>query len=230
MITANDNEISEIRLLENNEYKISKNIQQTNNGVYKIIQLNDDIFICALYGGQISLLSISNQQYSQVFQINSFKCISEICKIKNEQNKTTFAFGDGLGNGIAICQLIKISDYDYQLIQDQQRLVENGKILSIMLVNSKIIKEKGWFNVQYYDYDLNPFAFVKDYEKISLINFRNYQIIRVIDSRYIYNNKNGRLINMRIYKEGESQQIYRLFDVQRSDRSAEIREIRLRIP
>ncbi|CDW79313.1 UNKNOWN [Stylonychia lemnae] len=175
-----------------------------------------------------------------------------------EQNQYTFAFGDWK-NGIAICKLIQKGNYDYQLIQEQQRLIEKGYVRSIVLVTSntiaysdnddhclkifdieqrkqihqiKLAKHPHIFVVQDYDYELNPFAFVKDNEKISLINLRNYQIVKVIDSKYNHFlswNKNGSLINERIKKE-EAGSIYRLIDVQRDNTSVEIREIIVKLP
>ncbi|CDW72039.1 UNKNOWN [Stylonychia lemnae] len=178
----------------------------TNAVVSKIVQLNDDKFLCGLFN--------------------------------------------------AIGKFIKKSDYDYQFIQDNQRLITKGQITSIMLVNFRTIaytdsnghylkifdilkryyknsiklsESPHIFRVQEYDYETNPFAFLKDEEKISLINLRNCQIIKIIDAKYNHLmswNKNGSLINKRV--ASEDGKFYRLVDLQRDEKFFEIREIMIK--
>ncbi|CDW73484.1 UNKNOWN [Stylonychia lemnae] len=99
------------------------------------------------------------------------------------------------------------------------------KILDIekreQLYSIKLSQESHIFAVQEFDYEMNPFAFVKDEEKISLINMRNCKIVKVIDSKYGEWDKQGSLINIRISKE-QTEQTYRLFDVQRYDTFGQI--------
>ncbi|CDW83032.1 UNKNOWN [Stylonychia lemnae] len=71
---------------------------------------------------------------------------------------------------------------------------------------------------------------MKDDDQISLINFRNYQIIKVIDSNYSHYrsyNKNGSLLNERIVNQEGN--FYKFIDLQRDTVSAEIREMIIRL-
>ncbi|CDW79547.1 UNKNOWN [Stylonychia lemnae] len=173
-----------------------------------------------------------------------------MCLIRQEGNKFTFVFSDVL-NGITIGRLIKKGEYSYQFIQDNKRLVNRGQVSSIILVRLDIIaySEKDHlkifdikrkkliksiicpnyphlFKIQDYNYKQNPFAFVKSNNSISLFNLRNYQLTKVIDSKYCYISKMCSLINIRI---GNSDQKYRLIEIQRYDCQAEIREIIVKI-
>ncbi|CDW83517.1 UNKNOWN [Stylonychia lemnae] len=240
-----------------------------------MVQLNDDIFICGQNGGQITFLSIQNQQYSQTFKINKLQHINEIYLVKRDQNEYSLVLADDNSlhpKGMTIIKFVKKSDYDYQLI-DQKSLKEKEEIISIMLVKSQYIIKKNMFGesskesftiayttgnpdhslkifesrkkkqihciklqgnpyifkLEDYDYELNPIAFVKDNQRISLINLKNYQIVKVIDSKYNHlhsRRKESSLKHLRINKE-EAEKVYKLIDVQRDQdkKFVEIREI-----
>ncbi|CDW74533.1 UNKNOWN [Stylonychia lemnae] len=95
------------------------------------------------------------------------------------------------------------------------------------------------YKVDGFDYQLNPFAFIKDSNKISLINLRDFQTVEIIDS-FIGNQnndwiKNHNLLNFKIENVAEGQ-IYELIDVQdkseqmKNQNKTEIRKISIKIP
>ncbi|CDW90520.1 UNKNOWN [Stylonychia lemnae] len=74
LFIAFDKIINVISKQENNQIEVSKQVYQTKSYVSSLAKLDDDIFICGLKKHQIQLLSLSNIEYSQDFemtQINS---------------------------------------------------------------------------------------------------------------------------------------------------------------
>ncbi|CDW77186.1 UNKNOWN [Stylonychia lemnae] len=70
VLIAEKNKISVIKGIEENRISIEKDIYETNSQILKIIQMNDDIFMTGQMYGYITLFSLSNQSYHQVFEID----------------------------------------------------------------------------------------------------------------------------------------------------------------
>ncbi|CDW86538.1 UNKNOWN [Stylonychia lemnae] len=253
--------ISIIQGLEENEIKIQKDVYKTNDFVHQMVQITDDIFMTVQSNGSIQLFSLSKPSFSQTFRINSFTCIFDICLIAQKQNENTYAAGDE-ANGIAIIKIIKKGDFAFELIEDPQRLIDKGFCYSILLIkqntlaftckidgkyylkiyNIELKKEiqsielKSWsfiYAIDKYDYELNPFAFIKEYNQVSVINFINYQMVKVVDSEFIhFGNKSQCLAIMKLKDETGNK--YQLYDVQVDEKDSQyvskLRDIIIQMP
>ncbi|CDW77616.1 UNKNOWN [Stylonychia lemnae] len=256
-----NNKISIISGLKENDIKIQKDVYKTNHFPHQMVQINDDIFMTGQLDGSIQLFSLSKPSFSQTFRINQFTCVYDICLIAQKQNENTYAVGDNV-NGIAIIKIIKKRDFAFELIEDPQRLIDKGDIDSIILINQNTlaftceidgnhylkiynielknqinsIKLQSWsylYGIDGYDYDLNPFAFIKELNQVSVINFRNYQIVKVVDSEFSHRlNKSQCLVSMKLNDETGNK--YKLYDVQVTKQDSQyvskLREIIIQIP
>ncbi|CDW76125.1 camk family protein kinase [Stylonychia lemnae] len=249
--------ISKLKDLENQQPIVQKDVYQSTKPIYKILKMNDDIFITGQVNGYIELFSFSNHQFKQTFEIKDKKSIWEICLIENIQDQYTFAFS-GQRFGILIVKIIMKSKYDFEFQEDPIKLIDNFYCYSMMIVKQNIIGgifrknliqrylkildvkykvelqsidlSKGSFiyPVLNYDFTTYPFAFVKDEHSVSLINMSNYQIVNVIKSNC------SRSDNQQLIQERSQDNTFRFIDIQLFEKDQkyqnEIREIEITMP
>ncbi|CDW77967.1 UNKNOWN [Stylonychia lemnae] len=186
----------------------------------------------------------------------------DLCLIAKKSNEHNIAIG-GQENGLVIVRLIQKGNCQFELIQDQKRFIDNMWVSSMMLLRPFIIaftcivghsksylkifdiKRKQYivnvklpsisylYGIAGYDYNYNPFAFIKDDNQVSLINFRNQKIVKVVNSVFshqIY--KSQCFANKQLKKTDRNKFIF--YDVQNieldSIQKSEIRMFSIEMP